>query len=126
MSEETRTLLIWTGERLGREGKAGGVRLFTYTYDSSKTHPGEPWVMWSELPGHVGRKWRSGSEIGLQELADRILALWLAKVAQSPGLHDRDLAFEAFNEREGYGRDMTEIVHSAFDAGWDARGGAAS
>jgi hypothetical protein len=92
MSDETRTLLTWTGERLGREGKAGGVRLFTYTYDSGKTHPGEPWVMWSELPGHVGRKWRSGSEIGLQELADDILAAWLARVAPPAPEPDRDAA----------------------------------
>jgi hypothetical protein len=67
------------------DGRAGGIRLFSYTWDSSKAHPGEPWVMYTDLPGasYVGRKWRSGSEIDLQETAERILAAWLGKVTDS-------------------------------------------
>jgi hypothetical protein len=122
MSEQSATSrLTWTeGQYSTHYGQAGTIHLFTYTWDGSKAYPGEPWHMRTELPGHSGRGWRSGSEIDLQEKAERVLAAWLAKVAPEP---DRDAEFEAFNEREGYGRDMVEPVHHAFDAGWDARGG---
>jgi hypothetical protein len=120
----TTSRLAWTeGQYSAHHGQAGGVQLFTYSWDNSKVHPGEPWVMRTALPGYGTRTWRSGSEIDLQEKAERILARWLEKVAPEP---DRDAEFEAWNEREHYGHDMVDHVHFAFDAGWDARGGGKS
>jgi hypothetical protein len=92
MSDRSATSrLTWTeGQYSAHYGQAGGVLLFTYAWAGSKAHPGEPWRMRTELPSHSGRSWRSGSEIDLQEKAERILAAWLAKVAPEPAGPDDD------------------------------------
>jgi hypothetical protein len=78
---ETKTLLTWAETYVStKSAKAGGIRLFSYTWASGEAHPGEPWVMRCDLPGFGERRWRSGSEIDLQEKAERILAKWLAKI----------------------------------------------
>ena len=79
-----KNLLTWACTPDLHEGSAGGVHLFTYTWAESKVHPGSPWVMHTALPGWSVRRWRSGSEIDLQEKAERMLARWLAKVAGEP------------------------------------------
>lgn len=124
MSEETRTLLTWLAGQYGTfTGQAGETRLFRVSWKSRREDPN--YLMRTDLPG-VYREWANDDLGVLKATAEQVLAAWLAKVAQSPGLHDRDLAFEAWNEREDYGHDLVEHVHHAYDAGWDARGGAGS
>lgn len=80
---EVKPRLAWAranGSVRTQEATADCIRLFTSTWDSSKAHPGEPWVMRSDLPGLVGHTWRSESEAELQGRAERILAAWLARV----------------------------------------------
>jgi hypothetical protein len=119
MSEQSATSrLAWTeGKYSTHTGHAGGVRLFNVTWNSRRDDPN--YLMRSDLPG-LSQEWKDDDLDVLKAKAERILAAWLAKVAPEP---DHDAEFEAFNEREGYGRDMVEPVHHAFDAGWDARGG---
>jgi hypothetical protein len=80
-SSEPRISWIQTGRGgQSHDGEVGGIRLFAYTWDGSKSHPGEPWAMTCALPGYEGKRWRAGSENGLRELAEKVLAAWLARV----------------------------------------------
>jgi hypothetical protein len=85
MSDEKKTRLTWarvSGDTSGqtRVGLAGGVTLFRYTWDASKVHPGQPYVMTSELPGHTGRRWRGATPEELPPVAERVLAIWLEAI----------------------------------------------
>jgi hypothetical protein len=74
-------LLRWEETRApAHAGLAGEVWLFTYTWDDSKDHPGEPWVMTSVLPGFGGRTWRGADGGALRKVADEVLAGWLKRI----------------------------------------------
>jgi hypothetical protein len=120
MSETSMTSrLTWTASKYSiHYGQAGGVRLFVVSWKSRQADPN--YLMRSDLPG-VSQEWKHDDLDVLKDEAEQALAAWLRKVAA--GLEpDRDAAFEAWNEHEGFGVDMRDIVHLAYDAGWDARG----
>jgi hypothetical protein len=75
--------LTWAdGKFSTKDGYAGGVRLFAITW---KTHREDPsWLMRSDLPGLTGREWKDNDIAVLQDEAEELLALWLAKVNGLP------------------------------------------
>lgn len=84
MSDEKKARLTWKGKHPTAAGGAGGIVLFTYTWEGRREHPGEPWTMWSDLPGFAGSRWRAADPADLEDRAEEILATWLAKVNGSP------------------------------------------
>lgn len=111
------------------QGRAGSIRLFHYTWDDSKRHPGQPYVMRTDLPGYEGGTWRSGDPGSLKETAEEIFAAWLKAVGVLAETADGEAALDAAF-RTWYAADETDIgpdlewcAVEGFEAGWRARGG---
>jgi hypothetical protein len=81
-------MITWKEDTYSRfNGAAGGIHLFAIRWHTRTGWMG--WVMQTDLPGLTWKRWTSDDREELYRQAEKVLAGWLARVADPPALGPR-------------------------------------